>query len=142
MTIYLAGLISTDFPQSLDWRSNAEQRLRSVGITTLNPLRGVSPNHADSGLTSECSTPKLILARDYQDIQNSDILLVCLDDFGSPRPLIGTIAELAWAWELRLPVIAFGATSLMQRHPFIQEFVSQYCGTLNEALELITHRFV
>lgn len=137
-TIYLAGLISSDYPESLTWRSNAGFTLQ-VHFNVLDPLRGksdlkqVSP---DGGLNHPRLSSTDIILRDYNDVKASDIILVRLDNFGSPRPLIGTIVELGWAWLMKKPVIAVAAESnkLMRTHPFVVQCVSHYFNTLDEAV--------
>ena len=66
-------------------------------------------------------------------------MLTHLETFGSARPLVGTIAELAWAWDQRTPVVAICAKDnyLMRKHPFISEFVSMYVETEEEAIEFL-----
>lgn len=137
-TIYLAGLISSDYPESLEWRSEASYVLR-VHFNVLDPLRGkgdlkeVSP---DGGLNHPRLTAADIILRDYNDVAKSDLILVHLDDFGSPRPLIGTIVELGWAWLMKKPVVAIAKESnqLMRTHPFVVQCVAHYFQTLSQAV--------
>ena len=141
MIVYLAGLISTDHPQSLEWRDDAAFKLDAGwGIDSLSPLRGEQMSTSkDGGLTTSGQGAKSMMLRDYADIQQADIVLVNLNTWGSPRPLVGTIMELAWAWEHRMPVVAVCAKddTLMRNHPFVQECVVQYCETMEEAIEFI-----
>ena len=141
MIVYLAGLISTDHPESLTWRDEAAFRLvESWGLDVLSPVRGKDMTTSkDGGLSTPEQTSKAIILRDYNDIQQADLMLVNLNLWGSPRPLVGTLMELAWAWEMKMPVVAVCAKSdsLMRDHPFIQECVSHYCETVEEAIEFI-----
>ncbi len=137
--IYLAGLISTDYPQSLDWRREVTPRL-AKHFEVLNPLRGMlNKSFVDGGLNHPDLSSKDITLRDRSDVLSSDIILAHLDTFGSPRPLTGTIAELAWAWEIHIPVIGVAETdnSLMRSHPFIVEFVAHYFNTLEESIRFV-----
>jgi nucleoside 2-deoxyribosyltransferase len=136
--IYLAGLISTDFPESLTWRTVAEFVL-SEHVTVLSPMRGkanLASKSTNGGLTDPDLTPGDIILRDYNDIRSADIVLVNLETFGSPRPILGTCFELGWAYERRIPVIAVAAedNSLMREHPFMRAVVTHYFQTLDEAL--------
>ena len=141
-TIYLAGLISTDYPGSLEWRQYAESELLAAGAIVLSPLRGegnlveLSP---DGGLTTPKRTSRDVILRDHSDIQVADTVLVHLEDFGSPRPLMGTLYELAWCWRLRKPVVAVAKADnyLMRTHPFVSESVAHYLPTIEEAVEFI-----
>jgi len=141
-TIYLAGLISTDYPASLEWRQYAESELAAAGATVLNPLRGkanLCEVSLDGGVTFPERTARDIILRDHSDIQAADTILVHLEDFGSPRPLIGTLYELAWCWQLRKPVVAVAKADnyLMRTHPFVSESVAHYLPTIEEAIEFI-----
>lgn len=141
-TIYLAGHISTEAPQTLSWRTEAHRLLRSH-FHLLSPLRGkdLTKDSGDGGLTCTKTTSRDILLRDYYDIKLSDILLVNLAIYESSRPLIGTIAELAWAWEQRkvvVGVIDLGKQgALMANHPFVSEFVTHYFPSLEPAAEFL-----
>lgn len=153
-TIYLAGFISTDHPETFAWREEAERSLqgralknRFTHLDVLNPCRSKGELRAfskDGGVTSENLTPRDIILRDYHDVTHSNVILVNLDNYGSTRPLVGTICELAWAWEERIPVVAFCSPDnyLMRNHPFIQEFVSHYFDTLEDAVEFIVHYYI
>ena len=139
MIVYLAGFISTEHPESLTWRDEAAFRLvEGWGLDVLSPIRGKELSTSkDGGLTTSGQTSKSIILRDYNDIQQADMLLVNLNLWGSTRPLVGTLMELAWAWEMKMPVVAICSKDdrLMRDHPFIQECVSHYCETVEEAIE-------
>ena len=141
MIVYLAGLISTNHPQSLEWRDDAAFKLDSGwGIDSLSPLRGKDMTTSkDGGLTCAEQSSKSIILRDYNDIVQADVMLANLNLWGSTRPLTGTIMELAWAWQMKMPVVAVCAKddALMRQHPFINECVSHYCETMEEAIEFI-----
>jgi nucleoside 2-deoxyribosyltransferase len=143
-TVYLAGLISTDHPASLVWRTIAEPMLEARDFRVLSPLRGkanLSQVSPDGGVSHPDLSPKDIVLRDYNDIVNSDVILMHLETFGSTRPLLGTVAEMAWAWKLRIPIVAVANLSnyLMRSHPFVREFVAHYFETVEEAVDFIAN---
>jgi nucleoside 2-deoxyribosyltransferase len=145
-TIYLAGLISTDYPESLLWRIEVTPILEAHEFDVLSPMRGkenLALESPDGGITDPNLTSKDIILRDYHDVVASDVILMHLESFGSPRPLLGTICELAWAWEMKKPIIAVvhPANKLMLNHPFVKEAVSHYLNTTEEAVEFIAHHF-
>ncbi len=141
MIVYLAGLISTDRPQSLEWRDDAAFKLKAGwGIDSLSPLRGKDMTTSkDGGLSAADHNSKSIILRDYNDIRQADVMLANFNMWGSTRPMVGTLMELAWAWEQKMPVVAVCDKSdrLMRDHPFINECVSHYCETIEEAIEFI-----
>ena len=145
-TVYLAGLISTTAPYSLSWRQEAEASLVDVA-TVLSPVRGkgnLFTESTDGGVTSNVLTSSDVILRDYQDIRKSDVILVHLELFGSDRPMMGTLFELAWAWEHRTPVVAIASptNTLMRTHPFIVQAVSHYCADLDSALDILLMHYL
>lgn len=140
--IYLAGLISTDCPESLDWRTRVAPRLEEAGFEVRTPLAGKGNLKCvtnDGGITSSVATSRSICLRDRRDVREADVILANLELFGSQRPLVGTVVELGWAWDDRTPVIAAVDENnyLMRNHPFISEFVTKYCPTIDDAVEFI-----
>lgn len=140
--VYLAGLISTDTPESLEWRIRIAPLLQDAGFEVRTPMFGKKKLDCDSkdgGLTSSSASSKSIVLRDRRDVRESDIILVHLETFGCTRPLVGTVCELAWAWDQRTPVVAICKPDnyLMRKHPFISEFVSHYADNEEEALDFL-----
>jgi len=140
--VYLAGFISTDYPGSIEWRERVTPVLEQAGFEVRNPLAGkgnLKCVTSDGGITTTVTSNKSIVLRDRRDVRESDLILAHLENFGSPRPLVGTIVELGWAWDDQTPVVAVAwqENDLMRKHPFISEFVSQYWETLDEAVDYI-----
>ena len=146
-TLYLLGLINTDIPETIAWRVRAAECLEDT-FNVLDPLRG---KHAlccttvDSGITSSAASGKSILTRDYQDVMRSDVILANLQNYGSQRPMVGSMMEMAWAWENRTPVVAICGISsnvyshdyLMRNHPFVSQIVTEYWGDEMSAFEFL-----
>lgn len=145
--VYLAGLMSTDYPESFQWRWEIAPLLKKHNFNVVSPLFG-KPNifndTKDGGITSSSSSSKSILLRDRRDVREADVVLVHLETFGSPRPLVGTIAELAWAYDQQTPVVAIAAplNTLMRTHPFIKEFVAEYVADIHEAVAFLARYYV
>jgi nucleoside 2-deoxyribosyltransferase len=142
-TVYLAGLINPNSPRSIEWRNEADARLKEH-FRVLNPLRGkdlvgdtVFSDTDGMFATHLCSRP--IVARDYHDVQRSDYLLVNLDPYDSRRPTVGTLFELAWAWQLGKPAIVFwermGSVPPLIEHPFVVEATTEKHYSLDSALD-------
>ncbi len=139
--VYLAGLISTVAKETTQWRRRASDVLTAV-MDVVSPLRGKDFNSsADGGVTVEPGqgTSKDIILRDYNDIRGCDMILVNLEVYKSERALVGTLMELAWAWEHKIPVVAYAEPGnyLMRNHPFVKEAVAHYCDTMEEAIEFV-----
>jgi len=136
-TIYLAGFISTEHPETFAWRQEALSWLSGY-FKVLSPLRGkqdLKAESKDGGLTTTKHTNRDIIARDYGDVLRSDLFLVHLENFGSTRPLLGTIYELAWAWDRKIPVVAICNSNnyLMRQHPFVEQTVCHYFESVEQA---------
>ena len=145
-TIYLAGLISTEFTESLLWRIDVTPILQASGFNVLSPMRGkekLALISKDGGVTDPRLTPKDIMLRDYNDVVQADVILMHLEDFGSPRPLLGTIVELGWAWQLKKPIVAIASENnkLMRSHPFVREAVAHYFTTVEEAVDFSVEHY-
>jgi len=145
--VYLAGLISTERPASLQWRLDIAPKLQELGAYILSPMRGkqnLAKTSKDGGITDPALSPKDIILRDFDDVKRADIILVHLDTFGSDRPLTGTIYELGWAWQMQKPVVAIAAANnlLMRNHPFVKETIAHYCETQDEALEIMRRHYL
>ncbi|MFB3779680.1 MAG: nucleoside 2-deoxyribosyltransferase [Bryobacteraceae bacterium] len=140
-TVYLAGLIDTARPESLEWRKRAAEALAPY-FNVLTPMRGkddLTYTTRDNGITSDSMSSKDIILRDHNDVIDADIILVNLDTFGSSRPLVGTLFELAWSWQGRKRVVAILTEDnyLMRNHPFVVESVAAYFRSEAEAFEYI-----
>lgn len=140
--VYLAGLIATEFPESLNWRTRIAPLLVDAGFEVRTPLFGKQNLHTDTldgGITSTSASSKDIILRDRRDVRECSVMLTHLELFGSPRPLLGTIAELAWAWDQKTPVVGIAADNnyLVRKHPFMVEFISHYVRDEEEAVDFL-----
>jgi nucleoside 2-deoxyribosyltransferase len=140
--LYLAGYISTKAPLTIEWRIEAEHKLRDK-FEVLSPLRHKMDlsTSTDGGMTVATRTSKDIIFRDYSDIMTSDIVLFHLENFGESRPLIGTLMELAWCWQLKKPTvgICYKDNAIYYNHPFIVEAIGHYFLTENEAIDFLNN---
>ena len=66
----------------------------------------------------------MIVHKDYLAVKEADIIVANMDNFGAPRNLTGTLCELAWAWEMRKPIIMISTETKYTEHPFLQVFSS------------------
>jgi len=135
--IYLAGYISGNkIKECSEWREKILKYYRLTrDIKFINPLNGHDiKSISKNGLTSDIPN-KGIIYKDYKSVIESDLIVVNLDTFGEDRPLIGTVSELAWAWERKIPVIAFGGLDYYNKHPFLEEFITIYTNTITGVLD-------
>lgn len=143
--IYLAGLISTDQPESFSWRKEFSEKLLETWtgrahFEVLDPTRQKdSEDLLYGGLVTRNMNCRAVVLRDYNDIRVSDILVAHLGNFGGSRDPLGTVCEMAWAWEKRIPVLAITDTAsfVMRHHPFVREFATEEFENVDSAVRYI-----
>ncbi len=114
MKIYVAGYINNEvLDQCLEWRKKLRSHYHNYKgqvypITWLDPCNGEADSDVklkNEGLESSVP-PKVIMLRDYQCVTKyADLVVANMDTFGRLRYPIGTIMEVAWAWEHHIPVL-------------------------------------
>jgi len=139
-SIYLVGYISNGkknnkhgiIEKCQEWRNWF--KIMRPGYRWIDPMEGETLDAIkDSGLSSDYPCGSLV-ARDYNSVKNADIILVNTDTFGQDRPLIGSIFEMAWAYEFHKPIIMISSDEYYVKHPFIKSICSCIVDTREEAL--------
>jgi len=148
LKVYLAGPISgLTHAQCTEWRDYASDKLADAGITSYSPMRH-KEFLSDKGVIEQSypqfalSSDKAIMTRDHNDVVTSDAILVNLLDF--KRVTIGTVMELAWAYDRQIPVVVImEKTGNLHDHPMVREAISIRVETLDEGVacikSLLTH---
>ena len=139
--IYMAGPISgLTFDVANDWREKVRLALLP-DIEAANPLRGkgslVGYAELTDGYTHDpLVTDRAIFARDYQDVLRADLLFVNL--LGAKRVSQGTNYEIAWAYQLRKPIlVAIEESGNVHDHPFLRQVVDFWTDNLPDACDAI-----
>jgi hypothetical protein len=148
--IYLSGPIDgLNYSEATSWRNYVSDTFaRYTGIVCHDPMRQrtyktstdiVSADRplADVVVTLDESmnTDRGITLRDYHDTINSDLLFVNLH--GARKVSIGTVIEIAWAWERRIPIIVvMEPTGNPHEHPMIREQISYRVHDLSRAIQV------
>lgn len=144
---YMAGLINPNYPESYEWRVEA-RNLWGSEFELIDPVSTlpVIPKQAyeTKGMYAEGINGPTIMMKDWFQVERADFLLVNFDEYGSDRPLTGTIFELAWAWTLKMPVIGFGRNIKphYRNHPFIAHTVIAWFDGWDDALDYVFTHFV
>ena len=145
--VYLAGPIAgISGADATDWREYAADNLDAVDIECLSPMRAksaladqekISTNYHDYEKLGTFFTSKAIMARDFNDVRRCDVLLVNL--LGAPRPSLGTIMELAWAFALQKPAVVAIEPSGNPNddHPLIHEAMPFRVDSLDDAVDAV-----
>ena len=142
--VYLAGGIAGQSgPEIYYWRRIALHYFCLRGIRVRNPLRGksellkfdlIQPDFNAYKDLSVFFTSKGIMARDFNDVKQSDVILINLLKMTTPS--IGSMMELAWAYSMQKPTVVIMEESgnPHDNHPMIHEAISFRVSTLEEGL--------
>jgi hypothetical protein len=142
--VYLAGPVELQDT----WRDRAGKALAKMGLEPLDPLRG--EDHKTVGKHIQASVPdSLLVMRDLNDMQriknSAGFVLMNLSSTAEGRRPIGTLFELMWLWDNRVPVIAVMGRDCdpnYKNHPWIKEMVSYEATSVTDALNMIEEYFV
>ncbi len=144
MRAYTAGPITGfSYGEVTAWREIVAKALNSVGIDVYSPLRGKSYLEGLGPLSVDADThadgvhvgPKGVMVRDHLDCTRADIVIAYLPE--STRPSLGTVMEISWAFDRRIPVVAVTPKdSLYFKHPMISEAISYRVDTIEQAITI------
>lgn len=139
--VYLAGPITgITFDGAQEWRDYAASALDSDKVETLSPLRGkeflctagiLTNGTYDGALT----TGKAINRRDFFDCTRASALLVNLS--GAQRVSVGTVMEIAWAYQKQIPTIVVMEKGNLHHHVMLDECSTYIVETLEEGLAIL-----
>jgi len=133
LTIYLAGPMESTTLSALDeWRQLAIRKLRDwkPGMRIINPVDLSVFGDPDHPLYAD----KAVLQRDLQHVQQSTLVLANLQT--ANKVSIGTVMEIAWAYQAQIPVIAI-ADPKYHDHCMIRGASIAIVEDLASALDLI-----
>ncbi len=139
-TVYLAGPITgCTYNGCTDWRDYAKKKLAEGGLVGLDPMRGKTflekETNVGNNYAHPLGTPRGIMTRDHWDCTRCDVLLVNL--LGATRVSIGTVMEIAWAYDNQIPVILLiEPTGNPHDHAMIQEATGFRVSCLDEGIAI------
>lgn len=138
MQVYLVGPITGQtYSGATEWRNTFSDALRAHGMRPLSPMRGKDyllneTNVKDAYEEFPLSSEQGIFNRDLYDVRHSDAL-VC-NFLGAERVSIGSIAEIAVAYENKRFIIVVMEPTNIHNHSFVRRFASVVVDSLHEAL--------
>lgn len=152
--IYLAGGMSgLTWNEADTWRRDLAALLPEVRC--LSPMRckreklKLREEKGNEGLLGDVieDDPLLsrrgIFTRDFFDCTRADLVVVNLTDYtGKNLISIGTIFEIAWAWQARIPLVLILPSTLNKEinkheHPFILEAADFRAENVEDAADII-----
>jgi len=146
-TVYLIGTLSED-PATHIWRDEAVKLLQ--GFNTINPAASIydrkllDKSDGDPKVFYKWTRKKvseILLPKSFQSVIQSDILLANLAIEPVGRPMIGTIFEIAWAWQLNKPIIAIKDDNFYSQHPMVTKAVHALVDSVEEGCKIIVEFF-
>ena len=142
MYVYLAGYMSGEkLKETTEWRIKIREHYRkwekktktiktvfglkdindgykAFPIACLDPYNGKEFATIDKkGLKSHIPANAIIMG-DYLSVSKADIIVANMDTFGASRPSVGTQWEMAWAWQLKKPIVLISDNENYIHHPF------------------------
>ncbi len=139
--VYLAGPITgCTYGTCTNWRIGVRTRLALFGIDALDPMRGkdylAKEKSVGNDYAHPLSCPRGIMTRDHWDCTRCDMLLVNL--LGAKTVSIGTVMEIAWAWDNGVHVVCvIEESGNPHDHAMIREAIGFRVTTVEEAVNII-----
>jgi nucleoside 2-deoxyribosyltransferase len=141
--VYLAGPISgLSFHGCTDWREFARVRLAARGIRGWSPMRAkealakletISGHGNEYAHMGPFATSKGVMTRDFFDCNRADVVLV--NFVGAKTVSIGTVMEIAWAYQKHTPII-LATDNDLHNHMMLNEACGFKVATLDEAINV------
>lgn len=145
--VYLAGGIAgLTGAEARRWRDTARECFQVYGLEVRDPMRDswafhddyvISPDFNDYKNLSMFLSSRAIMSRNFNDIRQSEVLLVNL--LGAPRPSLGTVMELGWAYALQKPtvVVMENSGNPHDAHPMICEATDVRVSNLADGIRAV-----
>ena len=138
--IYLAGPITgCSYLGATDWRKKFP-KLVGDSVVFLNPMRGKAYLSGIPSLKADyedlLAGQRGIWCRDHYDVYRCNCVVANL--LNTKTVSIGTMFELAWASELRIPVVVIiKSDDTIHNHPFVREATNFEVSSLDAAAEIV-----
>ncbi len=128
--VYLSGPMGNcTFKEMREWRAYVSERLDSNSLTCLDPTRSFTENSVP------VESSKWINRRDYFDCVRAQALLVNLQ--GIKTLSVGTIMEIAWAFQKQIHIVCVVEPGGPQNHPMLADSITHEVATLDEGIAAI-----
>ena len=138
LNIYLAGGMQKfgkkDFNESNYWRVHIEQELMKLDCGRQTRICNPNDYYSFYDNVPRYSTMREVMEFDLNKVRNSDLIIVNFNDLKS----LGTMAELAIAYEHRIPVLGLCTEeSYSMLHPWQKEMSNRIFGDIDEMLDYV-----
>ena len=149
---YLVGQISPKFEVTYQWRQNIEDRFRNIPeINFINPCNNPFNKKVLKEKQYAVSNERRVNAidvlpsKDYTFCRQSTGAVVNMNHYDPKKPLLGSYFELAWYFTMPWKTVIGFAEDLDHyecQHPFVQQAVTTWCHTEDEAADIIQQYFI
>ena len=138
LNIYLAGGMQKfgkkDFNESNYWRVHIEQELMKLDCGRQTRICNPNDYYSFYDNSPRYSTMREVMEFDLNKVRNYDLIIVNFNDLKS----LGTMAELAIAYEHRIPVIGLcSEENYPMLHPWQKEMCNRIFGDIDEMLDYV-----
>jgi nucleoside 2-deoxyribosyltransferase len=145
--IYLAGPITgLNWGETENWRDSFKAALKETcpHVIGFSPLREKGflqevGTIADSYNDKLLSSQRAIMSRDFFDCQTADAIVANFT--GAKKVSIGTVMEVAWGFQRRIPVIVIANPGNVHEHSMMREAANWWVETEDDALEVVRTLF-
>jgi len=128
--VYLSGPMGgCSFKEMNAWREYVTARLNSETLRCISPTRSFGED------VVPVETNKWINRRDYFDCVTSQCVLVNFK--GMKTISIGTVMEIAWAYQKQIHVVCVCDPDGPQNHPMLQDSITHEVHTLDEGIAAV-----
>jgi nucleoside 2-deoxyribosyltransferase len=128
--VYLSGPMGgCSFKEMAAWRNYVADRLNSGTLTCILPTRSFAKDF------KPVETDKWINRRDYFDCVRSQCILV--NFLGMKEVSIGTIMEIAWAYQKQIHIVCVCDSDGPQNHPMLADSITHTVKTLDEGIAAV-----
>lgn len=143
LNIYLAGGMQKfgkkDFNESNYWRVHIEQELMKLDCGRQTRICNPNDYYSFYDNAPRYSTMREVMEFDLNKVRNSDLIIVNFNDLKS----LGTMAELAIAYEHRIPVIGLcSEENYPMLHPWQKEMCNRIFGDIDELIDYVIEYYV
>ena len=136
--IYLAGGMGKfgkdEFDKSNNWRVYCQEVLKGIGENNDVDIITTNPNEYFNFLdeTPKYSSQREVMEFDIHKVRNSNLIIINFNDMWS----LGSMAELAIAYERRIPVIGLNMDN-QELHPWQVEMTTRIFTDIDELLDYV-----
>lgn len=131
--IYLSGgMGSLSFEEQSKWRKQIINAIKFGDYEIEKKVSFFNPVDYYNFTETRHKTEYEVMEFDLNALRNSDLVIV---NFNDPNSL-GTCAELAIAYELKMPIIGINKDA-KKLHPWLECFCNRMCDDIREAVEYV-----